>query len=103
MYQKLLATSIQQSLYVPCPLDEEISCIIYTFFFFLLQVACTRRDFLLYALSVGVPEDDLQWLYELGKPIDALYQRCDKDANQFIRYRLWTITHLSPLPLIEGR
>lgn len=37
------------------------------------QVACTRRDFLLYALSVGVPEDDLQWLYELGKLIKCLH------------------------------
>ncbi|CAO3596727.1 unnamed protein product [Absidia cylindrospora] len=27
-------------------------------------VACNRRDFLLYALSVGVPDTDLQWLYE---------------------------------------
>lgn len=31
-----------------------------------MYVACTRRDFLLYALSVGVPEDELRWLYELG-------------------------------------
>ena len=29
-------------------------------------VACTRRDYLMYALSVGVPENDLRWLYELG-------------------------------------
>ncbi len=29
-------------------------------------VACTRRDYLLYALSVGVPETELRWLYELG-------------------------------------
>lgn len=33
------------------------------------QVTCTRRDYLLYALSVGVPESDLRWLYELGKKI----------------------------------
>ncbi|KAI8092929.1 HotDog domain-containing protein [Halteromyces radiatus] len=27
-------------------------------------VACNRRDYLLYALSVGVPATELQWLYE---------------------------------------
>ncbi|KAI8342588.1 HotDog domain-containing protein [Chlamydoabsidia padenii] len=27
-------------------------------------VACNRRDYLLYALSVGVPSTELQWLYE---------------------------------------
>ncbi|ORX62258.1 Thioesterase/thiol ester dehydrase-isomerase [Hesseltinella vesiculosa] len=27
-------------------------------------VACTRRDYLLYALSIGVPDTELQWLYE---------------------------------------
>ncbi|KAI8071795.1 HotDog domain-containing protein [Gongronella butleri] len=27
-------------------------------------VACNRRDYLLYALSIGVPYNELQWLYE---------------------------------------
>lgn len=29
-------------------------------------MACTRRDYLLYALSIGVPETELRWLYENG-------------------------------------
>ena len=31
------------------------------------KVVCNRRDFLLYALGVGVKEDELKYLYELGK------------------------------------
>lgn len=30
------------------------------------KVVCNRRDFLLYALGVGVKEDELKYLYELG-------------------------------------
>lgn len=31
------------------------------------KVVCNRRDFLLYALGVGVKEDELKYLYELSK------------------------------------
>lgn len=31
------------------------------------KVVCNRRDFLLYALGVGVKEDELNFLYELGR------------------------------------
>lgn len=31
------------------------------------KVVCNRRDFLIYALGVGVKEDELKYLYELGK------------------------------------
>ncbi|KAI7902682.1 HotDog domain-containing protein [Cokeromyces recurvatus] len=55
-------------------------------------VACTRRDYLLYALSVGVPENDLQWLYELDinfgplptYPLCLLLKADDWDVNSFI-------------------
>jgi peroxisomal enoyl-CoA hydratase 2 len=30
------------------------------------KVVCNRRDFLLYALGVGVKENELKYLYELG-------------------------------------
>ncbi|KAL9537222.1 hypothetical protein MBANPS3_011970 [Mucor bainieri] len=65
-------------------------------------VACTRRDFLLYALSVGVPEDDLQWLYELDidfgplptYPLCLLLKGDDWDVNSFMER--WTSG--GPLP-----
>lgn len=55
-------------------------------------VACTRRDYLLYALSVGVPENDLRWLYELDidfgplptYPLCLLLKGDDWDVNSFM-------------------
>ncbi|KAI8993412.1 HotDog domain-containing protein [Pilobolus umbonatus] len=56
------------------------------------RTACTRRDFLLYAISVGVPEDDLKWLYELDidfgplptYPLCLLLKTDDWDVNSFM-------------------
>ncbi|KAI7869591.1 HotDog domain-containing protein [Mucor mucedo] len=36
------------------------------------RVVCNRRDFLLYALGVGVKEDELKYLYELNKDFTPL-------------------------------
>ncbi|KAI7860185.1 MaoC like domain-containing protein [Circinella umbellata] len=55
-------------------------------------VACTRRDYLLYALSIGVPEDELRWLYELDMdfgpfptyPVSLLLKDDGWDVNSFI-------------------
>ncbi|KAI9355829.1 HotDog domain-containing protein [Pilaira anomala] len=65
-------------------------------------VTCTRRDYILYALSVGVPESDLQWLYELDidfgplptYPICLLIKGEDWDVNSFMER--WSIG--GPLP-----
>ncbi|KAI9319001.1 HotDog domain-containing protein [Dichotomocladium elegans] len=53
---------------------------------------CTRRDYILYALSVGVPEDELHWLYENEEnfgplptyPLCLLSRGDDWDVNDFI-------------------
>lgn len=37
------------------------------------KVVCNKRDYLLYALGVGVKEDELQYLYELRKFIYMSY------------------------------
>ncbi|KAI9277890.1 HotDog domain-containing protein [Sporodiniella umbellata] len=55
-------------------------------------VACNRRDYIMYALSVGVPEDELGWLYELDDDFGPLptYPLCltlkdeSSDVNSFI-------------------
>ncbi|KAL0085212.1 HotDog domain-containing protein [Phycomyces blakesleeanus] len=65
-------------------------------------VACTKRDYLLYALSVGVPEEDLRWLYELDidfgplptYPLCLLLKADDWDVNSFVER--WSVG--GPLP-----
>ncbi|CAO3686397.1 unnamed protein product [Rhizopus stolonifer] len=55
-------------------------------------VSCNRRDYIIYALSVGVSEDELEWLYELDKNFGPLpaYPICltlkgdGGDVNSFI-------------------
>ncbi|GAA5804675.1 hypothetical protein HPULCUR_010178 [Helicostylum pulchrum] len=55
------------------------------------KVICNRRDFLLYALGVGVKEDELKYLYELDKefaplptyPLALLLKGNDFDVNLF--------------------
>ncbi|RCH91603.1 hypothetical protein CU097_004350 [Rhizopus azygosporus] len=65
-------------------------------------VACTRRDYILYALSVGVHEDELRWLYELDDnfgplptyPLCLLLKNDHWDVNSFMER--WTAG--GPLP-----
>ncbi|KAG0164165.1 hypothetical protein DFQ30_010405, partial [Apophysomyces sp. BC1015] len=65
-------------------------------------VACNRRDYLLYALSVGVPASDLRWLYELDGdfgplptyPLALLLKGVDSDVNSFVER--WAVG--GPLP-----
>lgn len=49
------------------------------------KVVCNRRDFLLYALGVGVKEDELKYLYELSKYFTSkrIYYQLTK--NQYCR------------------
>ncbi|KAG1450027.1 hypothetical protein G6F56_008470 [Rhizopus delemar] len=55
-------------------------------------VSCNRRDYIMYALSVGVAEDELEWLYELDKnfgplpayPICLILKGDGGDVNSFI-------------------
>ncbi|RCI02786.1 hypothetical protein CU098_000309, partial [Rhizopus stolonifer] len=55
------------------------------------KVVCNRRDFLLYALGVGVKEDELKYLYELDKdfaplptyPLVLLLKGDDYNVNLF--------------------
>ncbi|CAO3607849.1 unnamed protein product [Mucor hiemalis] len=55
------------------------------------KVVCNRRDFLLYALGVGVKEDELKYLYELNKdfaplptyPLVLLLKGDDYNVNLF--------------------
>ncbi|KAG2228589.1 HotDog domain-containing protein [Thamnidium elegans] len=59
-------------------------------------IRCTRRDYLMYALAVGVPETELQWLYELDVdfgplptyPISLLVKSDHWDVNVFMER--WT-------------
>ncbi|KAI8876743.1 Thioesterase/thiol ester dehydrase-isomerase [Backusella circina FSU 941] len=55
------------------------------------KVICNKRDFLLYALGVGVKEDELKYLYELHKdfsplptyPLVLLHKGDDFNINDF--------------------
>ncbi|KAI8368121.1 HotDog domain-containing protein [Radiomyces spectabilis] len=80
-----------------------------------VYVSCNRRDFLLYALSVGVPDDDLRWLYELDAnfaplptyPLSLLLKGDDGDVNSFVeRWQIGGslpgVPHYDPNKIVHG-
>lgn len=65
------------------------------------KVVCNRRDFLLYALGVGVKEDELKYLYELSMYRFRSILGCC--INQLInRQGFCSSSYISSCPFTEG-